>query len=611
MKYLLTKKIKIMQKKNLLSLFLVYLCIPLVTIAQLSGTYTIGGTSPDYTTFSDAVAGLSSGGISGNVIFNVRDGEYEEQFKIPLIDGVSETDTIIFQSESADSSAVTIHFNATDEDNYIVNFDDAEYITIKDLTLKASGDSLYGHIILMTNTTANINVVNCHLYGKTGSTNYFRDKVIVLSEDGGTDSSIVFFNNILEHNQGSNIMYESCYDCDFIGNHFDADLYLKNFEISLIENNFHGGQLELRGGMGITKNIIRNNVLNTDMFIVDCPNESDGNETHIYNNMIYDDRVVLRSCYDVCFYHNTVINNSDYAFRSYTYSESGNSGNLQVYNNIFITDDANDPAVSFESIDYFSVLDNNVVYGTNILYQQDSDDVEVNYAALAEWQAASGLSANSVKEYVNFVSSDDLHVCINQPTITGSSMAGITTDIDGDARNTDNPVVGADEYTYVEFVAEISEDTICEGVTVDLSSTNMPVGDISWQDTLGNELGTGILFTYEPPDTMKIIGIWTYNDCSESDTLSVIVEVCTDLEQISDINAVNIFPNPAHNNVVVEVNNSDNYTVTIYDIMGKILINRNNCYTQTIFDISELPDGLYIIEAVSEEYTFVRKFLKE
>lgn len=40
--------------------------------AALSGTYTVGGTSPNYTTIADAVTALNQRGIAGNVIFEVR-----------------------------------------------------------------------------------------------------------------------------------------------------------------------------------------------------------------------------------------------------------------------------------------------------------------------------------------------------------------------------------------------------------------------------------------------------------------------------------------------------------------------------------------------------------
>ena len=48
----------------------------------LQGMYTIGGTSPDFQSFTEAVTALNLGGVAGWVHFKVRDGVYNEQIKI-------------------------------------------------------------------------------------------------------------------------------------------------------------------------------------------------------------------------------------------------------------------------------------------------------------------------------------------------------------------------------------------------------------------------------------------------------------------------------------------------------------------------------------------------
>lgn len=68
--------------------------------SQLSGSYTIGGSSPTYATFAAAVAALSAG-VNGPVVFNVRSGTYPEQISIPSITGVSATNTVTFQLRAA------------------------------------------------------------------------------------------------------------------------------------------------------------------------------------------------------------------------------------------------------------------------------------------------------------------------------------------------------------------------------------------------------------------------------------------------------------------------------------------------------------------------------
>ena len=63
----------------------------------LSGSYTIGS-GGSYSTFTAAVADLTSNGVSGPVTFNVISGTYTEQISIGSISGASSTNTITFQS---------------------------------------------------------------------------------------------------------------------------------------------------------------------------------------------------------------------------------------------------------------------------------------------------------------------------------------------------------------------------------------------------------------------------------------------------------------------------------------------------------------------------------
>ncbi len=58
-----------------------------VLAQSLSGSYTIGGTSANFDSLSQAVNALVNSGVSGAVIFNIRPGIYEEQVIIPEIIG--------------------------------------------------------------------------------------------------------------------------------------------------------------------------------------------------------------------------------------------------------------------------------------------------------------------------------------------------------------------------------------------------------------------------------------------------------------------------------------------------------------------------------------------
>jgi hypothetical protein len=86
---------------------------------------------------------------------------------------------------------------------------------------------------------------------------------------------------------------------------------------------------------------------------------------------------------------------------------------------------------------------------------------------MTAWRSASGVDANSIIGAPGFVSATDLHIDIRAavtPLISnaGVPIAGITTDIDGEARSATTPDIGADEFTMAPPVVAIPVVTIGE-----------------------------------------------------------------------------------------------------------------------------------------------------
>ncbi len=66
---------------------------------------------------------------------------------------------------------------------------------------------------------------------------------------------------------------------------------------------------------------------------------------------------------------------------------------------------------------------------------------------IAELQTSLGGNVNSVNTQPILSGADDLHLVTPQPQLLGIPIAGITTDIDGEARHATTPYMGADEYS--------------------------------------------------------------------------------------------------------------------------------------------------------------------
>ncbi|MDZ7377805.1 MAG: hypothetical protein ONB06_00535, partial [candidate division KSB1 bacterium] len=123
---------------------------------------------------------------------------------------------------------------------------------------------------------------------------------------------------------------------------------------------------------------------------------------------------------------NTVMNNIIYDaegdFKTYAIYRSGTAGTLDAnYNNYYVADTTNARTGFWNGTDA---------------------------TTLAAWQALSGLDANSVAKAVELVSESDLHLTgasVGDFDLAGTPIAGVATDIDGEARSTTYPYMGADE----------------------------------------------------------------------------------------------------------------------------------------------------------------------
>ncbi len=122
---------------------------------------------------------------------------------------------------------------------------------------------------------------------------------------------------------------------------------------------------------------------------------------------------------------------------------------VDIRNNIIITEE--DDFASY--CIYASSLPATSDY--NVLYRSGTTNAKIGYyvsaqATLGDWQTATSKDANSVSKAVNFVSSTDLHLTgssIGDNDLIGTVISSVTTDIDGDTRDSYYPYKGADEST--------------------------------------------------------------------------------------------------------------------------------------------------------------------
>ncbi len=130
--------------------------------------------------------------------------------------------------------------------------------------------------------------------------------------------------------------------------------------------------------------------------------------------------------------------------------------------------------------------------------------------------------------------------------------------------------------------------------------------------SLINGQGTSAIGVTVGSDSGDIICIPS-NECGEGEASLLNVEV--QILSITDndfINAIKIYPNPANNNLFIELKNiQGNTSILIRDIQGKALlkteIDSNSAVTQ--IDISNLKTGIYLIQLTNEDRTHLKKLI--
>lgn len=99
------------------------------------------------------------------------------------------------------------------------------------------------------------------------------------------------------------------------------------------------------------------------------------------------------------------------------------------------------------------------------------------------------------------------------------------------------------------------------------------------------------------------------NNCVNSDSSSIQVDVCTSSQTTSERNDFNIYPNPV-NGQYIYITHADHFGVTIYDQQGKLIF-KDSAEVNMKIDTHNLATGLYVFVLSGSEGFATRKVLIE
>jgi parallel beta-helix repeat protein len=467
----------------------------------LSGTKTVGGTTPDYADIPSAISALTTFGICGPVVFDIRDGVYTGQMDLPSLASMSAVNTVTFRSENADASLVTITTAASSTaSNYVVNMNSTDNYHFKNLTLENTGTS-YGTVFKMDGSSNN-SIIGCVLTSAVSSTS---TNGAIIYSNTSVDSNNVFMNNTFDGGSYGMYWYGTNTSTFEKGNVIEGNTFTNNYYrgimvyynegVKIKNNTFIGNSaygfsyaMYLYYAVGapeITGNTIKGDGGTGWYYGVYWSQGGGNNSNHakLSNNMIQVGWNGASSSYTgiylsgagyIDMYHNTILVSSGGSGSEALYATSG--GGIQVKNNIFANYTAG-YAVYLGNAFTITNSDNNVLYSPvgNIGY------VLGNQSTLANWQTASGFDANSIDYNPSFFSDNDLHVCSDSVGNQGTPLASITMDIDGHARSTTAPDMGADEFNGIVGSFLGNDVALCTGDSVQLIAGS-PTDTVLWSN---------------------------------------------------------------------------------------------------------------------------------
>ena len=438
----------------------------------LSGTFTIGGASPDFATFSDAVNELNTFGVCGPVVFNVRPGTYTERVQLQSISGTSATNTVTFQSETGIKTDVDLEYNATSYQEATISMGGANWVTFKDMTVTALSTS-YGRAVYFGGSSTDCTFDNCELVSQdVNSTSTYM--CVVYSDYGTLNHRTSFIDcgireggyGMYVYGGGSTSTEDDVLiqNCEFTGQYYRPVycLYLGQikFHDNMVyqePNNVYAYRYPASFYYGYNSSIERNVFYSLGgsyaygvYFYYENYYQS-GNSRFVNNmiSIINNGRayycVYAYRMQNTLFAHNSIYCNSTYSSSRLVYAPYAN--NSDVYNNIFYH--AGGGQCWYEvGNGYINDSDYNLWYttGNTLAYWAG------NRANLGALQAYTGMDANSISKTVTFKDyyTGDLHLASpsdDDTDLFGTLLSQVTLDIDHEQRV--NPYRGADEACYI------------------------------------------------------------------------------------------------------------------------------------------------------------------
>mgnify|MGYP001433740088 CR=1 FL=1 len=220
-----------------------------------------------------------------------------------------------------------------------------------------------------------------------------------------------------------------------------------------------------------------------------------------------------------------------------------------------------------------------------------------------EWANRLGCnSANSALEEGRTVEADENSVYVGG-TYDGSYYYFGSTNLDDIIINNGSNIRSG-------FIAKYSLEGNFIGVNNLLTVNNLNIETAKIEDIDINNDNIYLTGNFYPPSTFFNTTIPTvYNNTNHFFLASLNINSTTYFSKIHS-NKIDLYPNPAKDYVIVELENGYKNIITISDLKGNILISKKSSSIINSIDISSLKNGLYILRVISNDAIYTDKFFK-
>ncbi|MEM1094621.1 MAG: right-handed parallel beta-helix repeat-containing protein [Bacteroidota bacterium] len=625
------------------------------------GSYTVGGTSPDFPTFADALTALYERGIAGPVIFNLASGNHPLPSSAAFsyfrpVDGATETETITFSGNQTTPSSITNliqlcgrlhmtfeHITRTTASNGVEMGRFVSDVTFKNSTFNSSGSAMDAHI------------------GPTSSAGEFG--AIAKDIEISNNAFLGDFRNAIQILQGQNVVVaqNTITHSNPSASNFTTGVAVGNFagparEVMILDNTISEVSLGITLSLTSTGAVRRNNI-RTYNRALSLEADVSSTEVLVLNNMLHtseiDGPAAELTVSNARVYHNTILvsgstNLAGLAPPGLNAALTVNSATSSFFlNNLFINL-AGGRAVDYGDLNS-SLFESNhnlfYVPGTSAHIVQWGTGAQLQqFASFAAFQSASVSGTNevnSLSKAITFVSNTDLHLAgssIGDTSIGGTSTVEkfLQRDIDGEIRSK-QPYMGADEVAssplaagvlpveLTSFDATHTSDTIHlhwttasetnnAGFAVEMAAVTTDSTTTWTEQAFVDGAGT----TLEAQDyshTLPDLDIGTYRfrlgQVDFDGTVDYSTEVEVTLELAEGYVLSTAYPNPFNpqTQFTLQVSHDQQVAIAAYDITGRrvALLHAGTLAGQRqhtfAFDAANLASGLYLIRVTGERFS--------